>query len=204
MIGPGYITPIVKNLLIINALLFLATWVSGGILYPYLALFPPGHEAFQPYQFITYMFMHGGLGHIFFNMFGLWMFGSDVEQYWGPKKFLTFYLATGIGAALIYLAVDLLRGAALGTMVGASGALMGVLAAFGFMFPNRQLMLIFFPVPIKAKYFVMLYGAIDLYAGLRGSPGDNVAHFAHLGGLLTGLIFLLVWRQQGKLYTGQL
>jgi membrane associated rhomboid family serine protease len=207
MFRPGYIQPVTKNLLIINVLLFIA---SRPFVFPqlreYLWLFPPGTDLFQPYQLITYMFMHFDFTHILFNMLALWMFGSDIEQYWGPKKFLTFYLVCGVGAALAHLGVEYYRMSdqgvfAVSPMMGASGAIMGILAAFGFMFPNRQLLLLFPPIPMRAKYFVMLYGAFDLFAGLRNSPTDSVAHFAHLGGLLVGALILLFWRQRGRLYT---
>jgi membrane associated rhomboid family serine protease len=207
MFRPGYIPPVVKNLLIINVLLFIFSQRAFmPDLHVFLDLFPPDTPLFKPYQLITYMFMHAGPGHIFFNMLGLWMFGSDIEQYWGPKKFLTFYLVCGVSAALAHLGIEYYRASLTGDinsmvpMLGASGALMGVLAAFGFMFPNRQLMLLFPPIPIKAKWFVIMYGAFDLYAGLANSGGDNVAHFAHLGGLVTGAIILLYWRQRGRLY----
>jgi membrane associated rhomboid family serine protease len=191
--------PVTRNLLIINIIIFFGTMLTGGTLYGLLALSPPDSHAFQPYQFVTYMFMHATIGHIFFNMLALWMFGSDIEQYWGPKKFLGFYLVCGICSALAYLGVNFYKGVHV-PMSGASGAVMGILAAYGFMFPNRQLMLLFPPIPIRVKYMVIIIGVMDLYAGIANNPGDRVAHFAHLGGLLAGAIILLYWKQQGRLY----
>jgi membrane associated rhomboid family serine protease len=156
---------------------------------------------FKPWQVLTYMFMHGGVGHLFSNMFGLFIFGSTLESFMGSKKFLMYYIITGIGAAVLnsmlntYEMSQLLSDSqpywrqAMTPMVGASGAIFGILVAFGVLFPNVELMLLFFPVPIKAKYFVILYGLYELYAGTAGIQ-QGVAHFAHIGGLITGLVLL--------------
>lgn len=255
--------PIVKNLLIINVLMLLATVISkefGIDLGIHLGLHHWSSDLFRPHQFITYMFMHGGITHLFFNMFALWMFGKILEQVWGAKKFLVYYMITGIGAAVLQLIVmsielssmegsvqsivdsgspsafaefldsylpisnqgslqDLLAAWILNPntieyqntainisnqiieikrnmpTVGASGSVFGILLAFGMLFPNTELMLLFPPIPIKAKYFVIGYGAIELYMGFSNNPGDNVAHFAHLGGMLFGYILIRYWRK---------
>lgn len=239
--------PIVtKNLIIINALIFLADTLlfKNGILDNYLALHYFTSSSFMPHQIISCMFMHGSLSHLFFNMFAVFMFGRTLETIWGPKKFLIYYMAAGIGASLLQLFVMYLRVSYLeasippemlsevvskiqteglsllrdgknyadstlaglnmlinGGMVGASGAVFGILVAFGMIFPNSELFIIPFPFPIKAKWFVIGYGIIELSLGIVDSPADNVAHFAHLGGLFTGLIMLLYWKKKGKLTT---
>lgn len=271
--GFQVLPPVVKNLLIINVLLFVATISLGGLginLYDILGLHLIGSEKFQVFQFITYMFMHGDLRHIFFNMFAVWMFGNAIENYWGSKKFLTYYILTGIGAGIIhYLIVYFVdMGPLFGSindfmatqspealdefvsqfkssyrgmpahvesaitsflagdtspkyvgsivqfmgevkqyainnqpgLVGASGSLFGILLAFGMLFPNSEIMLIFIPIPIKAKYFVLGYGLIELVSGLQNNPGDNVAHFAHLGGMLVGFILIKFWQRNNKFY----
>lgn len=232
------LTPVVKNLLILNGLMFLATMVLQGQgidLNGMLGLYYPGSDAFKPIQLIAHMFLHGGFTHLFFNMFALWMFGGILEQRFGPQRFLTYYLVTGFGAAMLHLAVihfqvmglagdvdaeslrtiaaegrNLLEtgrnytDAALGKLnilyniptVGASGAVFGLLLAFGMLFPDVPLMLIFFPVPIKAKYFVIGYAVIELVAGLGRIPGDNIAHFAHLGGMLFGYLLIRFWQRR--------
>ncbi len=231
------ILPIVtKNLLIINGLVFLAS-MSFQNIFNYdinsnFGLYYFGSEQFKPIQLITYMFLHGSFNHLFFNMFAFWMFGSAVENYWGPKRFLFYYLATGIGAALIqqlitYLRIESLSGGvdqqmlqqiiyqghdilrsgrnyvgSLGDInllyniqtIGASGSVFGILLAFGMLFPN-SLIYLYFAIPVKAKWLVMGYGAIELYSGLANNPGDNVAHFAHLGGMLFGFILIKYWKK---------
>ncbi len=264
---------VVKNLLIINGLMFLATIAleeAFGIdLINILGLHYLGAEEFQPYQIITYMFMHGGFGHILLNMFALWMFGYALENVWGPKRFLIYYIITGIGAAAVHYIivhfqlsptlsainsymsdpspekltaffnssnfkiysqeilanaqnfmneynslvtvnpskameislefmrqykVDLLNAP---VIVGASGAVFGILLAFGMMFPNTRIY-VYFAFPIKAKYFVMIYGAIELFAGISNTQGDNVAHFAHLGGMIFGYFLIIYWNKKIK------
>ncbi len=271
--GFNILPPVVKNLLIINGLFFLASFALGssfGIdLTDYLGLHFLGAEKFRPYQFITYMFMHHDFSHIFFNMFALWMFGNALENLWGPKKFLIYYIITGIGAALIHYLivyievtpilntidsflespsnnafVDFMNNgklhvvseeiqnsmrefiprynallnsnpqAALSSsiefisqyrveylnapvVIGASGSVFGLLLAFGMMFPN-SLIYVYFAIPVKAKWFVMIYGAIELFSGFYNRPGDNVAHFAHLGGMVFGFLLLMYWRYQSR------
>jgi membrane associated rhomboid family serine protease len=269
--------PVVKNLLIINGLFFLAT-LGVGAAFHYdlnnlLGLHYIGASDFRPYQYVTYMFMHSShnFSHILFNMFALWMFGNTLENVWGSKKFLIYYLLTGLGAGIVYTfwihfqlaptlnaidtflnhpsiasfvefrnsdyfqigsydiqnnfnafaneynriiatnpaqalqdsihfmeqyRVDFLNAH---TVIGASGAIFGILLAFGMMFPNSVLYL-YFAIPIKAKWFVILYGLFELYSGLSNNPNDNVAHFAHIGGMIVGLIIILYWKKKGKLY----
>lgn len=228
--------PIIKNLIIINGLFFLATIAFERMnidLVKIFGLFYPASENFKPLQIVTYMFMHGGFGHIFFNMFALWMFGSALENIWGPRRFLLFYLVTGIGAALMNILVTYIRVRSVesgltdieiqtvyneGVMVlqqgknyvnegmkllnmlintptvGASGAVFGILLAFGMTFPNSMIY-VYFAIPIKAKYFVLIYGAIELFSGVANRPGDNVAHFAHLGGMLFGYFLIRYWNK---------
>lgn len=214
---------IVKNLLIINVLMFLATFTLRKFnidLNDILGLHFFKASGFRPYQIVTYMFMHGNFEHLFFNMFALWMFGANMENIWGPKRFLLFYLVCGIGAGLCQEAVQYIQYATqladyesvdLGgkmvvsmdrylnmmTTVGASGAIYGLLLAFGMMFPNSMIYLYFF-VPIRAKWFVIGYAVVELISGFVG--GGNVAHFAHLGGMLFGLILILHWKKKGELY----
>ena len=271
------IPPVVKNLLIINGLFFLAKAVftsMGMDLDDILGLHYFSAEKFKSYQFISYMFMHGNFSHLFFNMFAVWMFGSAMENHWGGKKFLTYYIITGMGAAIIHYAIihfqmlptinlmetfiasynleDLIAFTSnhkfivsperfpdiyqsylefsqafselqfnpsdkhatavtlqfvteyleyyknLPVVVGASGSLFGLLLAFGMTFPNQPLYLMFIPIPIKAKYFVLGYGAIELFSGIQNSPDDNVAHFAHLGGMLFGFLLIKYWNNKQK------
>ena len=259
--------PVVKNLLIINGIMYLATVVVenkfGLELAQYLGLHFPTSHFFQPYQFVTHLFMHGSMLHIFSNMFALWMFGNVLENVWGGKKFLIYYLVTGLGAAFIHtlftwyeisqmqasidlftahanpvdfkllltkyngflsqddiaplndfitgwmgmpsnpqmiheaqlFAQDLLVRKADIPTVGASGAVFGVLLAFGMLFPNT-IIYIYFAIPMKAKWFVVLYGLFELYSGVQNTPGDNVAHFAHLGGMLFGYLLIKSWQRK--------
>lgn len=183
--------PVIKNLLIINLIVFLATMLleRNGlyIITNSLALNPIGSGRFHIWQPITYMFMHAGWSHLLFNMFALWMFGYVLENYWGSRRFLFYYFICGLGAALCNLLVP-----GWGITVGASGAVYGILLAFGMMFPNERIYLYFF-VPIKAKWFVIGYAAIELFEGLLYN--DGIAHFAHLGGMLFGLLLILYWRK---------
>lgn len=266
---------VVKNLLIINGLFFLATISFGDVfnidLTEILGLHFITASDFQPYQFVTYMFMHGGFAHILFNMFALWMFGNTLENVWGPQRFLIYYMVTGIGAGMVYLIwisfqilpvvneIDLFLQtrdlAVLGqftsehtfrlnefsgtiwqqfqsfeqslkvlsanpenaqamqttlsfmadykefylnqnVVVGASGAVFGILLAFGMMFPN-SIIYLYFAIPIKAKYFVIIYGAFELFEGVMNRPGSNIAHFAHLGGMLFGYLLIVYWKKKG-------
>ncbi len=187
-------TPVVFNLLIINVLVFLLQIFVNTpdfSMGQFLALYPYNSPAFAPYQLVTHMFAHGGWSHIIFNMLGLWMFGTMLERIWGPKKFLIFYLACGLAAGIAHL--FLTDSAA----VGASGAIMGLLAAFAYTFPNTELFMFPFPFPVKAKYAIAVMAAVDLFGGVYPT-GSNIAHFAHLGGLLTGLILVIVWNRTNK------
>jgi membrane associated rhomboid family serine protease len=275
--GFSLLPTIVKNLLIINVLVFLAQELLrrkfGINLDDSLGLHYIGASDFRPWQLITYMFLHGSIGHIFFNMFALWMFGYALENVWGPKRFLSFYLITGVGAGLTQFVMNYFQlhpeisainavisdpsGAAildyfqshalqiyqdsgsianeahklndalrtlsndgtnkeaivksvnflvdykeyllnLPTVIGASGAVFGILLAFGMMFPN-MLIYIYFLFPVKAKYFVIFYGLLELYLGISGREA-NIAHFAHLGGMIFGFIMIYYWKKRGRLY----
>ncbi len=222
--GFSILPPVVKNLLIINFVFYLATiafdYVWHVDLAKYLGLHYIGASDFRPYQFVTYMFMHGNFAHIFFNMFALWMFGNSIENAWGPKRFLIFYMVCGIGAGLTQELVqyiqlrDLvenyqyvkLNGQSIPvdaylnmlTTVGASGAVYGILLAFGMMWPDSRIY-IYFAIPIKAKWFVIIYGLLELFSGF--SSVDNVAHFAHVGGMLWGFLLILYWRHKDNGWT---
>ncbi|MCW0482636.1 rhomboid family intramembrane serine protease [Gaoshiqia sediminis] len=235
----GNIPPVVKNLIIINVLMLLATYVMSmrGInLTSTLGLHYIASPAFKPYQLVTHLFMHGGFTHLLFNMFALWMFGRILESVWGPKRFFIYYFVTGLGAAALHMFVNFIEYQSViskmnpeqidmvmqqgrdvwlqgknftdplaGNLnmllnvptVGASGAVFGVLLGFGMLFPNTQLMLLFPPIPIKAKYFVIGYGLLELYLGLA-RPGSNVAHFAHLGGMLFGFLLIKYWNKNSR------
>ncbi|MDR1814195.1 MAG: rhomboid family intramembrane serine protease [Tannerella sp.] len=228
--------PAVKNIIIINALMWLASVFMTRIdLSDMLGLHYPMAKNFHLYQVVSYMFMHASFAHIFFNMFAVYMFGNVLEQRWGSKRFLTYYMVTGIGAGLINLLVIYLRirhiemqltpdlvemvhseGASvlaegknytnplLGNLnalinsstVGASGAVFGILMAFGMMYPNVSMYIFPLPFPIKAKYMVLGYGAIELFLGFANFRSDNIAHFAHLGGMLFGVIMVLLWKKK--------
>lgn len=238
---PGFssVPPVVKNLIIINAIMLFATYIldmKGIDLTKILGLHYFESPDFRPYQLVTHMFMHGGLMHLLFNMFALWMFGRVLESVWGPRRFFIYYFVTGLGAAALHTFVNFLefqhfagkmnpddvqlvmsQGAeilnqgknfsdvAAGKLnlllntptVGASGAVFGILLGFGMLFPNTELMLLFPPIPIKAKYFVIGYGAIELFSGIA-NPGDNIAHFAHLGGMLFGFFMIKYWNKNTK------
>lgn len=214
---------VTKNLIIINVLVFFGTFVAlryGIDLKDYLSLHFFLASDFNPAQLITYMFMHGGFTHIFFNMFAVFMFGSVLERTWGPKRFLFYYILCGIGAGLIQEGVQYVQyiteysqytqvniGSGIIPMeeflnmmstVGASGAVYAILLAFGMTFPNNHLFVFPIPFPIKAKFFVIGYALIELYSGIANNPADNVAHFAHLGGMLFGLLLILYWRKKDK------
>jgi membrane associated rhomboid family serine protease len=265
------IPPVTKNLIIINVIMLLATSVLRGRgieLTGLLGLFYPSSDYFQPYQFISHLFMHGGITHLFFNMFALYMFGRYLEGVWGPKRFLVFYFITGLGAAALHTFVNYIEIApivkaveafnntpspdlfasfinkypniikpyfslasvrdfsvewfdnpsvaafeseAVNLMntvltkriniptVGASGAVFGVLLGFGMLFPNTQLMLLFPPIPIKAKYMVIAYGALELVLGFS-MPGSSIAHFAHLGGMIFGFILIKFWNKTTRTF----
>jgi membrane associated rhomboid family serine protease len=223
---PDRFPPVVKNLIIINVLVFVAQETFGAsnpyVIENLFALHDIHSVYFKPHQLITYMFMHGGFEHILFNMFALWMFGSLLENHWGTKRFLQFYIICGIGAGLSQLGVQyiemepvwkvirmmppeeqakasandaMLMGKVINSAtVGASGAIFGCLAAFGYLFPN-SLIYVYFMIPMKAKWFVLIYAGLELWLGFRNSAGDSVAHFAHLGGAITGIIIVLIWNK---------
>ena len=204
------ITDVVKNLLIINVLLFLAVQVMQNLpLREMLVLYNPLSQPFKPYQIVTHMFMHADVGHLFFNMFALYMFGTALETTWGPKRFLFFYLFTGLGAMVFhfliwYLEIYIGYGSLPAQIVerpvavlGASGAVFGLLAGFGMLFPNATLMLLIPPIPMKAKYFVILYAVAELLMGVTNTM-SGVAHFAHLGGALFGFLLILYWRRRRR------
>lgn len=214
---PDSFPPIVKNLIIINVLVFVAQ-LSMKIT-DVVMLFPIQHPEFRPYQIVTHMFAHSPqtLFHILFNMFALFMFGKVLENVWGAKRFLFFYLACGIGAAALHLGIQYMRWeeaeslfaagnvaaaqkivGGIGPALGASGAVMGVLVGFAYLFPNTELFILFIPFPIKAKWAVIGYVAIDLFSGIANVTGDNIAHFAHLGGALTGFILVLIWNKTNR------
>ena len=190
---PNLFPPIIKNLVIINALVFIAQLLLDARLglTNLFALYPIDSGLFKPYQVATHMFTHGSLGHIFFNMYALWMFGRELENRLGGQRFLMLYFISGIGAAAAQLAVGYLTGGG-EPVIGASGAVMGVVAAYGYLFPNTEFLIFLIPFPVKAKWLVLGYIAIDLFSGVTGRT-DNVAHFAHLGGALTGFILVLIW-----------
>ena len=189
--------PAVKHLLIINGLAFFAltTPQIGDLLFRFGALWPLGHPLFEPWQLVTYMFLHAGFAHILFNLFALWIFGQAIENFWGTKRFTTYYFLTGIGAAVIHMFI----GGGGAPTVGASGAVFGILLAFGMMFPDRYIILLIPPIPIKAKYFVAIFGAIELFSGVM-RPGSGIAHFAHLGGMVVGFVLIKLWGLKGEKY----
>ena len=217
------IPTVTKNLLIINVLMFLGTIVAqsyGIALAQYLGLHFFLAEDFNAAQLITYMFMHAGFAHIFFNMFAVWMFGRILEQVWGPKRFLFYYLVCGIGAGIIQEVVQYIHyetvlsaydsvntGMAIipmeeylnmMTTVGASGAVYAILLAFGMLFPNQQMFIFPLPVPNNSKNFHNGYPINELYTLFENSAGDNVAHFAHLGGMVFGFILIMYWRKKNR------
>jgi membrane associated rhomboid family serine protease len=240
--GRGFlnITPVVKNIILLNILMFVAYWIGGSAfnidLNSILGIYFPKSASFKPVQVISHMFMHGSFMHIFFNMYALFIFGQALENVWGPKRFLIYYLVTGLGAALLHESVIAIEysnlvkmltpgevqtvineggalwaenktfaDAAMSSLqallniptVGASGAVYGILLAFGVLFPNTQLMIIFPPIPIKAKYFVMIYAVIELVLAFS-QKGSHIAHFAHIGGMIFGYLLIRYWRKTTK------
>lgn len=207
------IPTVTKNLVAINILMFIATLINENFMVANFAMFYPASPFFKPWQILTHMFMHGGFWHIFFNMYSLLMFGSILERSLGPKKFLIFYFVTGLGAVALHTGVEWMQarvfianGAAqayqallMTPTLGASGAIYGVLIGFAMLYPQAQLMLIFPPIPVKAKWLVIIFAAIELFSGINGIQ-ESVAHFAHLGGMLFGWLLIRWWRKHGKLY----
>ena len=187
--------PVVKNLIIANVVVFLAQVVfeqQEMPLEPMFALRPLSSGEFRPWQLVTHMFMHGGMFHILFNMFGLWMFGSILENYWGPKRFLQFYVICGLVAGTAHLLLSD------GSAIGASGAVMGVFAAFAYLFPNTPLYLMFIPIPIKAKWLMPALILVDVFGAVAPQQGDNIAHWAHIGGALAGLALVMIWNKRNR------
>lgn len=187
------IPPITKALLLICTVVFLLDALSPVPLTPWFALWPMASGHFMPWQVLTYAFLHGDVMHLFFNMLGLWMFGSELERLWGQRRYPQYLLASVLSAALCQLLVTHLTGSPLPT-VGASGGLFGLLLAFGMLFPNRVIMPLFPPIPMKARTFVLVFGLLELVLGLSGRTG--IAHFAHLGGMLGGWLMIRYWRGQ--------
>ncbi len=205
------ISEAVKQLLILNIVLFgVAELVMPDLRYILSLYYPAASEYFRPWQLVSHMFMHANFNHLLFNMFALYMFGTALETYWGAKRFLTFYFICGFGSLILYLAVLYLEVSAYDPltyqafisrpfpMMGASGAIFGLLAGYGMMFPESRIMLLIPPIPMKAKYFVMIYAVIELIFGISGIQ-TGVAHFAHLGGALFGAIMIIYWRKSGQL-----
>lgn len=204
--------PVVKNLIIANCVALLATSLlpMGDDIVERFALFNVAGPLFRSYQVFTYMFLHGGVSHLFFNMFALWMFGRGLEAEMGTKRFLVYYFVCGIGAALVQLGIAFidinnfetlneLYGYLRTPTVGASGAVFGLLLAFGMMHPNDVIMLLIPPIPIKAKWFVVIYGCIELFLIIINAQ-DGIAHFAHLGGMFFGWLLLVWWRWRRRFY----
>jgi len=183
--------PVTQALIFVNAAVFLAQLLLGGAALDSLALWPLG-SGFMPWQVLSYAFVHANLLHLLFNMWGVFMFGSDLERTWGPRRYLSYYLACAVSAAAAQLLVGALTGAQYPT-VGASGALFGLLLAFAMVFPNRTVMPLFPPIPMRAPVFVAVYGILELVLGVTGTQA-GVAHFAHLGGLAGGFLFMRLWR----------
>ncbi|MBO6237239.1 MAG: rhomboid family intramembrane serine protease [Bacteroidales bacterium] len=220
--GGGFLAslpPVTKNLIIINVIVFLATLVNEDFMIGTFALFYPTSQFFHWWQVVTHMFMHGGFWHIFFNMYTLLIFGSVVERYIGPKKFLLFYFVCGLGAVALHFGVEYwqmqsyMEGAALGNAtalqrieaikftptVGASGAIYGVLMGYAMIFPESKMTLLFPPVTLSAKWMVVVFAVIELFTGVTGLNA-GIAHFAHLGGMLIGWLMILWWRKRGILF----
>ena len=210
----------VKNIIIINVLVYLMTSLKGNFMYENFALFYPTSPFFHWWQPLTHMFMHGGFWHIFFNMYTLFIFGSVLERVWGTKKFLIYYFVTGLAAAAVHTGVEWIQmthwmsQAAEGSIaaqasihalkmtptVGASGAIYGLLMGYAMLYPDAIMSLIFPPISMKAKWFVLIFAAIELFTGVTGT-GGGIAHFAHLGGLIFGFILLMYWKKTRRLYT---
>src|SRR5688500_16367009 len=190
------LTPVVRNLIFINVVVFIIQAIIPGIT-ELLALYNVGLPNFRPYQLFTYMFCHANFVHIFFNMLLLSFFGPILEEFWDQMQFLLFYIITGIGAGIFNILMDLFFGlGSFSVMIGASGAVYGVMTAFGIIFPNMELRLLFLPVSFKAKYMVMVLGSIAIYSGFRSDPGDNTAHLAHLGGIVVAIIMIQFWMRR--------
>lgn len=194
--------PVVQNLIIANCVVYIAMTLipAVNVLFSeYLQLFWFEAPYYHTYQFVTYMFLHGGFWHLFSNMFALWMFGRTLEYELGSRRFFIYYMICGIGAALLQMGVAAITGDIYFRLVGASGAVMGLLLAFGVMHPNNEIYIMPLPFPIKAKWFVIGYAVLEIALGWSGAE-SGVAHFAHVGGMLWGLLLLLYWRKKGKVW----
>lgn len=192
------LSPVVRNLIIINVVVLVLQWMAP-VLTEYIALWGVRTPHFKPYQLFTYMFAHDGFMHIFFNMLMLAFSGPILEEYWGQKKFLFFYMAAGLGAAAFHVLIDLFFAkGSFSMMIGASGAVYGVMTAFGIIFANMEIRLLLFPIPFKAKYLVMVLGSLAIINGFGGGANDGVAHLTHLGGMVTAIILIQYWRSQGR------
>ena len=188
------------NLIIVNAIMFLATLINQDFMIRTFAMFPPESPLFRWWQIITHMFMHGGFWHILFNMYTLFLFGMVVERTIGTKKFLVYYFLCGLGAAALHIGVQSLSGASLYVpTLGASGAVYGVLLAYAYLFPDSKLTMLFPPVTLSAKWMVLIFLGIELITGITGTA-EGVAHFAHLGGALMGWLLMIWWRKRGRLF----
>lgn len=185
--------PVTFRLMMACTAVFCAQLLLGPWIERLFALWPLQSGLFMPWQVLSYAFLHGSFMHLFFNMFGLYMFGSELERLWGGRRYTMFLLASMLAAAAVQIGWTLMIGS-LAPTVGASGGLYGLLLAFGMLFPNRMIMLLIPPIPMKAKYFVLVFGAIELFAGIFG--GSGIAHFAHLGGMLGGFLMIRYWRGQ--------
>jgi len=194
------LTEVVKSLIIINVMMFIGTRMAGEEIINMLSVYYPGNkDFFKPYQLVTHMFMHGNGAHLFFNMYGLFMFGVPLERKFGPQRFLLYYLLTGFGALILYMLIMYIQINHMGEfidprtrMLGASGAIFGLLAGFGVLFANHTIRLIIPPIPMKAKYFVLIFGVLELYLAFSGR-NTGVAHFAHIGGAITGFLIMAQW-----------
>lgn len=185
--------PITQALILTNVIVYFTEAMGSGLNFDLLALWPLG-PAFMPWQVLTYAFLHANMTHLLFNMFGLYMFGGEIERVWGSPRFLKYYLVcamSGAAAQLVFSAMTDARA----PMVGASGAIFGLLIAFAMVYPNRRIMLLFPPIPMRAPIFVALYGGLELFLGITGTAA-GVAHFAHLGGLAGGYLYLKFWRRR--------
>jgi membrane associated rhomboid family serine protease len=212
--GFGVLPPVIKNLLIINALVFLAQNTLTGSAVSFsledtFALHAYQSELFKPWQLVTHMFMHGNFGHIFANMLGLWMFGAILENIWGPKQFIIFYFLCGLGAAFLHLGImsyqlshtnELYYQAMVDVAtIGASGAIFGILIAFVYLFPNTYIYIYFF-IPMKAKWLGILYFSYELFYAIQGQEGDGVARWAHVGGAIVGFVLVYIWKRDNRRY----
>jgi membrane associated rhomboid family serine protease len=191
------IPPATRALILINVAVFLLQQVSGQLIDALFALWPLGSGLFRPWQLLTYGFLHGGWTHIFFNMFALYMFGGALENYWGGRRMVFFYLVCILTAALTQLAVQGYSHGAGEQVIGASGGVFGILLAFAWYFPRQRLIILPIPIPVPAWLFVTVYGLIELFFGVTGTQQD-VAHFAHLGGMLGGALCILYWRARRR------